>query len=547
MSKKKKLGFLAGSTAVTTATTAHAMKKEADKTTYTAELMSAIKPRKMGFYEKYIKRGMDVICASAAILCFSPIYAGVALLVKIKLGSPVIFTQDRPGLVDKNGRETIFKMYKFRTMTDERDEEGNLLSDEVRLTKFGAWLRKTSLDELPEAFNILNGTMSVIGPRPQLVRDMVFMTDEQRMRHTAKPGLSGLAQVNGRNAITWEDKLEWDQKYIKKVGLIEDINIILETVKKAFIKQEGISQDDMATAEDFGDYLLRTEKILNEEYLEKLAQAKIILEKKTIIEKVLEKDLISIIMPSYNASAFIEKTIASVQKQTYVNWELIVVDDCSSDKTVELIKNIKDKRIRLFKNEKNSGAAVSRNKALREANGKWIAFLDSDDIWEPTKLEEQLTFMKKNGYAFTYTDYRIQLNGEWLPYICTGPNKVNKKKMYDYCYFSTITVMYDRTKVGLIQIPDLKKNNDYAMWLKAVEKVDCYRYPKCMSYYIKHEGSISSGNKVKLIKWHYILFRKGLNKNPFVSGILTINNLFHGVIKKIIYRKKTTNMPNLNI
>lgn len=191
------------------------MKKEADKTTYTAELMSAIKPRKMGFYEKYIKRGMDVICASAAILCFSPIYAGVALLVKIKLGSPVIFTQDRPGLVDKNGRETIFKMYKFRTMTDERDEEGNLLPDEIRLTKFGAWLRKTNLDELPEAFNILNGTMSVIGPRPQLVRDMVFMTDEQRMRHTAKPGLSGLAQVNGRNAITWEDKLEWDQKYIK--------------------------------------------------------------------------------------------------------------------------------------------------------------------------------------------------------------------------------------------------------------------------------------------------------------------------------------------
>lgn len=162
-------------------------------------------------------------------------------------------------------------------MTDERDEEGNLLPDEIRLTKFGAWLRKTSLDELPEAFNILNGTMSVIGPRPQLVRDMVFMTDEQRMRHTAKPGLSGLAQVNGRNAITWEDKLEWDQKYIKKVGLIEDINIILETVKKAFIKQEGISQDDMATAEDFGDYLLRTGKISLEEYLEKQEMAKEIL------------------------------------------------------------------------------------------------------------------------------------------------------------------------------------------------------------------------------------------------------------------------------
>ena len=165
-------------------------------------------------------------------------------------------------------------MYKFRTMTDERDENGELLPDEIRLTKFGKWLRNTSLDELPEAFNILNGTMSVIGPRPQLVRDMVFMTDEQRMRHTAKPGLSGLAQVNGRNAISWEDKLEWDLKYIKKISLAEDIKIILLTVKKALIKQEGITQDDMATAEDFGDYLLRIGKVSQEEYQKKQKIAK---------------------------------------------------------------------------------------------------------------------------------------------------------------------------------------------------------------------------------------------------------------------------------
>ncbi|MBU5680967.1 sugar transferase [Blautia sp. MSJ-9] len=241
--------------------------------------MEAIQPRKMGFYEKYVKRGLDVACASAAIICFSPLYIGVALLVKLKLGSPVIFTQDRPGLIDKDGKETVFKMYKFRTMTDERDQNGELLPDDVRLTKFGAWLRKTSLDELPEAFNILNGTMSVIGPRPQLVRDMVFMTKEQRMRHTAKPGLSGLAQVNGRNAITWEDKLNWDQKYIEKVGFVGDIGIILETVKKAFIKREGVSQDDMATAEDFGVYLLRAGKVSLEGYQKKQKVAKEILVK----------------------------------------------------------------------------------------------------------------------------------------------------------------------------------------------------------------------------------------------------------------------------
>ena len=234
--------------------------------------------RKQGFYEKYIKRLIDIICSMAALMAFWWLYLIVALLVKSKLGSPVLFTQPRPGMVDpKTGKETVFKMYKFRTMTDEKDENGNLLPDEVRLTKFGKWLRSTSLDELPEVFNILKGNMSIIGPRPQLVRDMVFMTPEQRMRHTAKPGLSGLAQVNGRNAIAWEDKLEWDLKYIKKVSFIEDVKIILMTVQKAFIKQEGITEEDAATATDFGDYLLATGKVSKSEYENRQREAKEIL------------------------------------------------------------------------------------------------------------------------------------------------------------------------------------------------------------------------------------------------------------------------------
>lgn len=154
-----------------------------------------------------------------------------------------------------------------------------------------------------------------------------------------------------------------------------------------------------------------------------------------------QDDLISIIMPAYNSSQYIRNSINSIQKQTYSNWELIIVDDCSIDNTVEIIKALKEPRIRLFVNSENSGAAISRNKALREAKGRWIAFLDSDDIWKRTKLEEQLNFMKKEGYSFTYTDYRIQLNDKWLPYICTGPDKINKRKMYNYCYFSTITVV----------------------------------------------------------------------------------------------------------
>jgi len=162
-------------------------------------------------------------------------------------------------------------------MTDKKDAEGNLLPDEVRLTKFGAWLRSTSLDELPEAFCILNGTMTLIGPRPQLVRDMVFMSDEQRMRHTAKPGLSGLAQVSGRNAISWDKKLQYDLDYIKHVSFGCDLKILFKTVEKAFIKQEGITEEGSVTAADYGDYLLQTKQITREEYEKKKNEAKEIL------------------------------------------------------------------------------------------------------------------------------------------------------------------------------------------------------------------------------------------------------------------------------
>lgn len=225
--------------------------------------------RKQSFYEKYLKRIFDIICALLAIICFSWLYAIVAILVRVNLGSPVLFTQLRPGKDEK-----IFKMYKFRTMTDECDEDGKLLPDEVRLTTFGKWLRATSLDELPEAFNILKGDMSVIGPRPQLVRDMVFMTDEQRRRHSVRPGLSGLAQVNGRNDIDWEDKLEWDLKYIDKITFMGDVTIIFQTIAKAFIRQEGITERDMATAQDYGDYLLEKGMINKEKYqmMQKKAQ-----------------------------------------------------------------------------------------------------------------------------------------------------------------------------------------------------------------------------------------------------------------------------------
>ena len=223
--------------------------------------------REQGFYEKYIKRLLDIICSLLAIVIFCWLYLIITIIVRIKMGSPVLFKQPRPGLIDpQTGKERIFDMYKFRTMTDARDENGELLPDDKRLPPFGAWLRKTSLDELPEAFSILKGDMSVIGPRPQLVRDMVFMSDRQRMRHTAKPGLSGLAQVKGRNSITWEDKINWDLKYIEKISFWGDLKLVLETIKTAFIKAEGITDGENATALDYGDALLKAGKVSPEEY-----------------------------------------------------------------------------------------------------------------------------------------------------------------------------------------------------------------------------------------------------------------------------------------
>ncbi len=215
---------------------------------------------KQGIYAGCIKRELDVLLSAAALVIFSPVMAVVAFQVRRRLGSPVLFTQLRPGK-----GERIFKMYKFRTMTDERDGEGNLLPDEVRLTKFGRFLRGTSLDELPELFNILKGDMSIVGPRPQLVRDMVFMTREQRRRHRVAQGLTGLAQVNGRNNISWEEKLSYDQKYVKRITFLGDLRILLRTVGNVW-KKEDINTDGMATAEDLGDYLLRTGQVDRETY-----------------------------------------------------------------------------------------------------------------------------------------------------------------------------------------------------------------------------------------------------------------------------------------
>lgn len=237
-----------------------------------------VEPREIGFYEQYIKRPLDCTLATGAAIAFSPILAVTAIMVRVKLGSPVIFTQLRPGKIDpRTAKETIFKLYKFRSMTSETDENGELLPDDVRLTSFGKKLREKSLDELPELLNIIKGDMAVIGPRPQLVRDMVFMNNTQRQRHTVRPGLSGLAQVNGRNSITWKEKLNWDLNYLTQISFRNDLELIHKTFKKTAGKVEGVTDGINATALDFGDVLLIENEITVTQYKNKQEEAELIL------------------------------------------------------------------------------------------------------------------------------------------------------------------------------------------------------------------------------------------------------------------------------
>lgn len=224
-------------------------------------------------YKKFIKRFLDLILSLMALIILMPLMLIIYILVRVKLGKPAIFKQERPGKDEK-----IFTLYKFRTMTDEKNENGNLLPDEQRLTKFGKMLRSTSLDELPELVNIIKGDMSIVGPRPLLVRDMVFMTEIQRKRHSVRQGLTGLAQVNGRNNITWEEKIKYDLNYVENISFINDVKIILKTVIKVF-KREDTQTDGMQTAEDLGDYLVRTNKISKDDYTCKNKEALKIIQK----------------------------------------------------------------------------------------------------------------------------------------------------------------------------------------------------------------------------------------------------------------------------
>ena len=254
--------------------------------------------------------------------------------------------------------------------------------------------------------------------------------------------------------------------------------------------------------------------------------------------------LVSIVMPMYNSAQFVAQSIASVQAQTYPYWELLIVDDVSTDESVQIVESYakNDSRIKLFHNPKNSGAAESRNYALREAQGRWIAFLDSDDLWLPKKLEMQVPFMANNGYHFSYTMYReMDDDGVHTGVLCTGPKKVTKTLLFAYDYIGCLTVMYEREHVGLIQIPNLKRRNDYAMWLKVVKKCPCYLLPELLAEYrVRSSGSVTNRKAGirKIIKHYYIMYRESEGMSPVRAFVQTGINLVFGALKKLTYRRK---------
>lgn len=253
----------------------------------------------------------------------------------------------------------------------------------------------------------------------------------------------------------------------------------------------------------------------------------------------LTKDLVSVIMPSWNTAQYIQESINSVLNQTYPNWELIIVDDCSSDETDSVVLNISDDRIKYFKNEKNSGAALTRNRALREARGEWVAFLDSDDIWHPEKLEKQVQFMEKNGYVFSYHNFeKIDEYSKPLNVQVSGPSVVTKRKMYNYGYPGCLTFMYNAMSMGLVQIDDIKKNNDYAILLKLCKQANCYLLDENLASYRIRKKSISHDKLYKKLKSHFDLFHICDKKSPIISFWYAMMNMIYGVHKKLKYEKE---------
>ena len=428
-------------------------------------------------YKKYVKRILDIILSLLAIIILSTLLIIISILVLIFMGRPIIFKQARPGYKNK-----IFNMIKFRTMTNKKDKNGNLLPDNQRLNKFGKFLRSTSLDELPELFDILFGKMSFIGPRPMLVRDMVFFDKEILKRQDVMPGLTGWAQANGRNSLTWDDRFKHDLYYVENLTLLTDIKTIFLTIKTVLSK-EGIGEDGGDLSIDYGDYLLKHKRITKKEYDKKQEEANDLLNGKVSLKKeIIEVDKVnhepfSVVTSVYKSDnpAFFDRALSSIiELQTIMPNEIVlVVDGPVSDELNSVIEKYESKYdiFKVIRLEKNGGLGNALKIAVEKAQYDLIARMDSDDVSVHSRFEEQLR------YFIEYPETEI-VGGNITEFIGTENNIVGKRSvpssneeireyMKTRCAMNHVTVMYRKTSVqsaGGYQ--DWFWNEDYYLWIR---------------------------------------------------------------------------------
>lgn len=489
-------------------------------------------------YQKYLKRTFDTTVSFIVLMIALPIGLVLAVLIKIDSKGPCIFKQKRTG---RHG--SVFSMYKFRTMACDNDM--NDLKKDNQLTTLGKIIRGLSLDEIPQFVNIIKGEMSLIGPRPWVPEYYENMTDEQRKRASIRPGITGLAQARGRNTLSVFDKINYDLLYIRKITFTNDVKIVILTILALFertgaaIEKHGIHHEINTLKLQHANATVRS-KLTNSFYSELPKQNNKTERINRRTDNVgsttaSENDLISIVVPVYNADKFLKDTISTVQNQTYTNWELILVDDCSTDKSVQLIQKYQkaDKRIKLFSNEVNSHAALTRNKGIDEANGRYIAFLDADDLWEPTKLEKQVAFMQQKDCAFSYTGYEFanekgKPNGKKV----SVPEMLNYKKALRNTIIWTTTVMFDMQKLTKedVYMPNVK-SEDTACWWKVLKTIDyAYGMPEILSYYRRSSGTLSA-NKVEAVKRVWNLYRN-VEKHNLLSSSYYFTGYAYNTVKK---------------